>query len=115
MATISYRRKTAASEIQFFRNIDVSSADFDGTDTASMTTELDPWGYNQWGDGFYFSPETAGDVRALSYVDWVRNDKVINDALAQVIPSCAAGIVHPIRVVKIYATGTLTNNILVAV
>lgn len=115
MGTISYRQKTAASEVQFFRYIDVSSSDFDGTDKSSMTTELDPYGYNQWGDGFYFMPETAGDVKALSYVDWVRNNKVVSDSYAQVLPSCAAGIMHPIRVVKIYATGTLTDAVTIGV
>lgn len=116
MGTVAYRQKTAASEIQFFRLVDVSSSDFDGTDTASMSsTLLDPYGYNNWAEGFYILPEAGGDVVALSYVDWYKNGKVIDDSLAQVIPSLAAGIMHPIRVVKIYAAGTISNNILIGV
>ena len=101
---ISYGQKTAASEIQIFRTIDISAADFDGTDTASMTTELNAEGYNRWAFGFYVCPETAGDLVALSYDDYIKSGKVINDALAQTIPSLAAGIFHPIRVVKVYST-----------
>ena len=79
------------------------------------STLLDPYGYNQWAQGFYFLPEAAGDVKALSYVDWVRNGKVVDDSLAQIIPSVAAGIMHPIRVVKIYSAGTIADNILIGI
>jgi len=116
MGTISYRQKTAASEVQFFRNLDLSAADFDGTDKASMVAGmLDPNGYNRFGDGFYFMPETSGDVEVLSYVDWVENGKVVSDALKQILPSCAAGIFHPTRVVKVYYLATASSSMAIGV
>ena len=61
MGTISKGQKTVASEVQFFRYLDISLADFDGTDKASMAAGmLDPDGYNHWGEGFYVMPGASG-------------------------------------------------------
>jgi hypothetical protein len=116
MGTISYRTKTAASEVQFFRNLDLSAADFDGTDKASMAAGmLDPTGYNRWAEGFYFCPEVNGDVEVLSWVDYIQNGKVIDDSYKQIIPSCAAGIFHPTRVVKVYYLATTSSSMAIGV
>jgi len=112
MGTISKGQKTVASEVQFFRYLDISLADFDGTDKASMAAGmLDPDGYNHWGEGFYVMPGASGDLEVLSYTDWVRNEKVVNDALRQILPACAAGIFHPVRVVKVYAAGSAATEV----
>jgi hypothetical protein len=116
MGTISYRRKTAASEIQFFRNPDIATADFDGTDTSSLTAaQLSPEGYNYFAEGFYLWVGTSGDVKVITYEDWAKNGKVINDSYAQILPGLAAGIWHPVRVVKILQSGTTVTDIRVGV
>lgn len=114
MAVLSLRGKSLSSEIQFFRNYDLTGGDFEGP-TLTDSTLLAPDGKNWFADGFYFQPDTIGDVVALSYQDYILNNKVIDDALAQILPSCASGIFHPTRVVKIYQLGTVSTNITIGV
>lgn len=116
MGTISKGQKTVASEVQFFRYLDLSIADFDGTDTASMAAGmLDPDGYNRWAQGFYVMPGANGDLEVLSYIDWMESDKVVNDALKQILPACAAGIFHPVRVVKVYFAGSAAAEVAIGI
>jgi hypothetical protein len=117
MAVIGFRGKAASSEIQFFRTYDMTGGDIDGTTISSAinSTLLAPDGKNWFGQGFYFQPDTYGDVVALSYQDWELNGRVVDDTKAQTLPECAAGIFHPTRVVKIYQTGTDSTNIALGV
>lgn len=117
MPVISYRGKSPASEVQFFRAYAMASGDIDGTTISSTInpTLLAPDGKNWFGEGFYFQPDSTGDVTALSYRDWVLNNKVVDDSLAQVLPGCAGGMFHPTRVVKVYQVGTASINIALGV
>lgn len=113
MAVIGFRGKAASSEVQFFRTYDMTGGDIDATtiSTAVNPTLLAPDNKNWFGQGFYFQPESTGDVVALSYQDWELNGRVVNDSLAQTLPGCAGGIFHPTRVVKIYQVGTDSTRI----
>lgn len=115
MSVISFRGKSASTEVQFFRNYDIATnGDIDGTAITDPSL-LGPDGRNWFGQGFYFQPSQTGDVVALSYQDWVTNNKVVDDSLAQVLPSCASGVMHPTRVVKIYQTGTISSTLALGV
>ena len=117
MSVIGFRGKAASSEVQFFREYDLTGGDIDGTTISSSVNPslLAPDGKNWFGQGFYFQPGTTGDVVALSYQDWELNGRVVDDSLAQTLPGCAGGIFHPTRVVKIYQTGTDSVNIALGV
>lgn len=111
---ITYGSKTAASEIHFFRNADIATADFDGTDTASLTAaQLTPDGYNRFADGFYIWVGGAGDVECITYYDYQKNNNTVDDSYAQILPSVAAGIWHAVRVVKILQANTTATDIIV--
>lgn len=115
MSVIGFRGKAASSEVQFFRSYDlVTNGDFDGTAVTDPTL-LGPDGRNWFGEGFYFQPSQTGDVVALSYQDYISNNKVIDDSLAQTLYSCAAGMFHATRIVKIYDAGTVSATVTIGV
>lgn len=102
----------------FVRSIDVTSADFDGTDTANVATALktqetngsafNPWKKN---GGFIYKPESDGDVDVLTWEDYRRNGKVVDDTLMQTIYSTGT-VWEETRICKIYTTSTVkTFNI----
>lgn len=112
MSTISFRQKTAASEIQYFRDADIATADFDGTDKSSLTAaQLSPEGYNYFAKGFYLWVGGSGDVNVITYEDYIKNGSVIDDSYAQVLPAVASGIWHAVRVVKILQASTTATDI----
>lgn len=116
--TVGYRGRTAASEIQFARAYDLGiSGDLDGTAIPLGDPLRGPEDENFLAEGFYFQPGTTGDVEVLTYQDWHRQKgaKVIDDSLSQILPACAAGIWHAVRVIKIYAAGTVSTNIAVGI
>lgn len=114
MSVIGFRGKAASTEVQFFRSYDLTTGDIDGT-AITDTALLGPDGRNWFGDGFYFQPSQTGNVVALSYQDYISNNKVIDDSKAQTLYSCAAGMFHATRVVKIYALGTISTTITMGV
>lgn len=94
----------------FVRSIDVASADFDGTDTASVvdankTQETNGSKFNPWkkNGGFIYKPSTDGNIDVLTWEDYERNGKVVDDTLKQTIYS-SGSVWEETRVVKIYTT-----------
>lgn len=106
------------SEPNFVRSIDVTAADFDGTDTANVadalkTKEQNGSRFNAWkqNGGFLYMPTTDGVIDVLTWEDYRRNGKVVDDTLKQSVTSIGGGW-QKTRVVKIYSTSTVkTMNI----
>lgn len=102
----------------FVRSIDVTAADFDGTDTANVaaslkTQETNNSAFNPWkkNGGFVINPTADGTVTVLMWEDYKRNAKVVDDSLAQAI-QVTGGSWNEARVVKVYqASGVKTMNI----
>lgn len=103
------------SQPTFVRVIDVSGADFDGTDTANVdddlkTQETNGSKFNPWkkNGGFLFKPATSGDIDVLTWEDYKRNGKTVDDTLMQTIPGIG-GTYNEERVVKIYDSSAITD------
>ncbi len=109
----------------FVRSIDVTSADFDGTSLTSVeamettmsatmrTQESNGSVFNPWkkNGGFLYKPSADGTVDVLTWADYERNGKVVDDTLKQSIYSTGT-VWEETRVVKIYASSTVkTFNI----
>ncbi len=99
----------------FVRSISVASADFDGTDTASVvdankTQETNGSKFNPWkkNGGFIYKPSTDGDIDVLTWEDYERNGKVVDDTLKQTIYS-SGSVWEETRVVKIYTTSAVNT------
>lgn len=97
----------------FLRSIDVTSADFDGTDTANVadankTQETNGSKFNPWkkNGGFLIKPTADGLVDVLMWGDYVRNAKVVDDTLKQSIQG-TGGAWNEERVVKVYTTSVV--------
>jgi len=103
------------SQPNFFRELDVSGADFDGTATAAIadslkTQEANNSKFNPWkkNGGFVVKPATTGTIDVLSWEDYRRNGKVIDDALMQTIPG-VGGTYNEERVIKVYDSSAITD------
>jgi len=109
----------------FARSIDVTSADFDGTDLTSViamevvmsatmrTQETNGSKFNPWkkNGGFIYKPSADGEIDVLTWEDYERNGKVVDDTLMQTIYSTGT-VWEELRVVKIYDSSTVkTFNI----
>jgi hypothetical protein len=99
----------------FVRSIDVTSADFDGTDTANVadalkTSEQNGSKFNPWkkNGGFLVLPSGDGIVDVLTWGDYKKNGKVVNDSLMQSIP-VLGGAWQETRVVKVYDSSTVST------
>jgi len=99
----------------FVRSIDVTSADFDGTDTdnvadALKTQEANGSMFNPWkkNGGFIYKPSADGDVDVLTWEDYKRNGKVVDDTLMQTIYSTGT-VWEETRVVKVYTSSAVKN------
>lgn len=106
------------SQPNFVRAIDVTSADFDGTDTDNISLSLktleqnnsrfNPWKKN---GGFLVKPSADGIVDVLTWEDYERGGKVVNDTLKQSV-LMTGGVWEPSRVVKVYTSSIVkTFNI----
>ena len=118
-ATTGYNGGTQLiQQPNFVRSADVTAADFDGTDTANVldsqkTSEQNGSKFNPWkkNGGFLVKPSSDGLVDVLTWEDYERNGKVVNDTLKQSI-LMTGGVWEPTRVVKIYTTSAVkTHNI----
>lgn len=106
------------SEPTFVREIDVTSAAFDGTDTANIadslkTAEANGSKFNPWkkNGGFVVLPSADGTINAITWEDYERNEKTIDDSLAQDI-IVTGGIWNETRIVKVLSASTVkTMNI----
>jgi len=97
----------------FFRDIDVTAASFDGTDTANVdddlkTQETNGSKFNPWkkNGGFLIKPTASGLIDVLSWEDYKRNGKVVDDTLMQTIQG-TGGAWNEERVVKVYTTSVI--------
>lgn len=106
------------SQPTFVRSIDVTGSDFDGTDTSNIadslkTQESNNSKFNPWkkNGGFVINPTADGVVDVLTWEDYERNAKVVDDALKQSL-QVTGGSWNEARVVKVYTTSTVkTMNI----
>ena len=101
------------TEPTFYRDIDVTGADFDGTDTANIadslkTKEQNNSKFNPWkkNGGFLVKPSVDGNIDVLSWEDYERAGKVIDDTLKQTILG-TTGYWAEERVVKVYTTSAV--------
>lgn len=101
------------TEPTFFRSIDVTSADFDGTDTANIadslkTKELNNSKFNPWkkNGGFLVKPTGDGTVDVLTWEDYERQGKTIDDTLKQSLQGTGGKWAEE-RVVKVYTTSAV--------
>lgn len=104
------------SEPTFFRELDVSAADFDGTDTANISNTLkvkDPNNsyFNPWkkNGGFLVKADTTGTMDVISWEDYQMNGKVIDDTMVQTI-QVTAGFWTEERVVKVFNSSTVQSG-----
>lgn len=110
MATVNYNGGVQLiTEPTFFRSIDVTGGDFDGTDTPNVavalkTQEANNSHFNPWkkNGGFIVKPTATGLISVLSWEDYERNGKVVDDSLAQNIQG-TGGAWNEERVVKVYS------------
>lgn len=106
----------AIAQPNFVRTIDVSLSDFDGTDTdnvanAQRTLEANGSRFNPWkkNGGFLVKPSDDGVLDVLTWEDYERQGKVVNDTLKQSI-NVVGGAWEETRVVKVYTTSTVTKT-----
>ncbi len=97
----------------FFRSIDVTAADFDGTDTANIadslkTSEQNGSKFNPWKKpgGFLVKPTGDGLIDVLTWEDYERNGKVVDDALAQSLQGTGGKWAEE-RVIKVYTSSAV--------
>lgn len=97
----------------FVRALDVTAADFDGTDTANVadsmkTDETNGSKFNPWkkNGGFTFASSADGVIDVLSWEDYKQNNKVVDDTKKQSV-QVSQGDWHKIRVVKIYTSSAI--------
>ncbi len=97
----------------FFRSLDVTAGDFDGTDTANIadslkTKEQNGSKFNPWKrpGGFLVQPTGDGAVDVLSWEDYQRAGYTIDDTLKQTIQG-TGGKWSEQRVVKVYQTSAV--------
>ena len=114
MANVNYNGGVQLiTEPTFFRSLDVTSADFDGTDTANVpvamkTQEQNNSHFNPWkkNGGFVLKPDLDGVIDVLSWEDYERNGKVVDDTLKQSILGLG-GAWNEERVVKVYTSSAI--------
>lgn len=97
----------------FYRDIDVTGTAFDGTDTANVidalkTQEQNGSKFNPWkkNGGFLVKPTADGLVDVLSWEDYKRNGKVVDDSLVQSIQG-TGGAWNEERVIKVYTSSVV--------
>ena len=64
--------------------------------------------FNPWAKGFLIQAGGDGVISCLTYEDYVRQGKTVNDTLAQLI-DVTAGQYMNVRVVKVYSAGNTTG------
>lgn len=114
MANVNYNGGVQLiTEPTFFRSIDVTGASFDGTDTADIavalkTQEANNSHFNPWKKpgGFLIKPTSTGLISVLSWEDYERNGKVVDDSLLQVIQG-TGGLWNEERIVKVYTASAI--------
>jgi len=101
------------SQPTFVRSLDVTGASFDGTDTANIadslkTQETNGSKFNPWkkNGGFLLKPTADGTVDVLTWEDYERNAKVVDDSLVQTI-TVLGGKWEETRVVKVYTASAV--------
>ena len=99
----------------FFRSIDVTGGDFDGTDTANIndtlkTKEENGSRFNPWRKpgGFLVKPTADGLVDVLTWEDYERMGKTIDDTLKQSIQGTGGKWAEE-RVIKVYDTSAVAT------
>jgi hypothetical protein len=115
MQVIGYRGRTPVPEIGFKRPIDISSSDFDGTDTANIpdsakTLESNGSKFNPWERGFLIqAPATDGIIYCLMFEDYKRQAYTIDDTLLQPV-YVTAGQWSNDRVIKVYTADNTSDT-----